>query len=103
MAFDINVPTLHKYIESLGQGSSKLSIISIALLSLKDPTSQMSSSNLPTVGTRTTLDAELKAFISSNPELHLGGSGEFHDNNPNSYLSALSPGKANASLGKQAH
>jgi acetyl esterase/lipase len=37
------------------------------------------SSNLPTVGTRTNLDSELKAFLSGNTELHLGGSGDFHD------------------------
>jgi len=39
----------------------------------------MSSSSLPTVGTRTTLDGELRAFLPNNTELHLGGSGDFHD------------------------
>jgi acetyl esterase/lipase len=41
--------------------------------------STMSSSNLPTVGTRTNLDSELKTFLSENTELRLGGSGDFHD------------------------
>lgn len=39
----------------------------------------MSSPNLPTVGTRTTLDLELETFLSKNTELHLGGSRDFHD------------------------
>lgn len=36
----------------------------------------MSSSNVPTVGTRTT-------FLSRNPDLHLGGTGDLHDERAN--------------------
>ncbi|CZR52818.1 uncharacterized protein PAC_02695 [Phialocephala subalpina] len=39
----------------------------------------MVSKELPTVGTRTKLDLELKTFLSKNPELHLGGIGDFHE------------------------
>lgn len=39
----------------------------------------MSSKVLPTVGTRTTFDLELKTFLSKNPELRLGGIGDFHE------------------------
>ena len=39
----------------------------------------MSTSNPCIVGTRTTLDANVKDFISKNPDLHLGGSGDFYD------------------------
>lgn len=37
------------------------------------------SSKLPTTGTRTTLDPEIESFLKSNPGLHLGGQGDFHD------------------------
>lgn len=39
----------------------------------------MTSNELPTTGTRTTLDTQLEAFISQNPALHLGGPDDFHD------------------------
>jgi acetyl esterase len=39
----------------------------------------MSSFNLSSVGPRTTLDPEFRVFLSKNTELHLGGSGDFHD------------------------
>jgi acetyl esterase/lipase len=42
-------------------------------------TLKMSSSNFPTGGTRTTLNGNIKDFLSKNPELHLGGTGDFHD------------------------
>ncbi|MCJ1359491.1 MAG: hypothetical protein MMC33_009493, partial [Icmadophila ericetorum] len=34
---------------------------------------------IPTTGTCATLDNDLKNFFSQNPDLHLGGSGDFHD------------------------
>ncbi|TVY87089.1 hypothetical protein LAWI1_G007137 [Lachnellula willkommii] len=37
----------------------------------------MSSSDLPTVGSRSTLDPGIEAFFSKNPDLHLGGEGCF--------------------------
>lgn len=36
-------------------------------------------SKFPTIGTRTNLDNHLETFISKNPDLHLGGSGDFHE------------------------
>jgi acetyl esterase/lipase len=39
----------------------------------------MSQTDFPTVGTRTNLDSGLKSFLSKNTDLHLGGSGDFHD------------------------
>jgi acetyl esterase/lipase len=33
----------------------------------------------PTVGTRTTLDSEIKTFLSKNPDLHLGDIGDLHN------------------------
>ena len=38
----------------------------------------MSPTDFPTVGTRTSLDSELKSFPSKNIDLHLGGSEDFH-------------------------
>ncbi|KAI0146985.1 Alpha/Beta hydrolase protein [Xylariaceae sp. FL1272] len=35
-------------------------------------------SQIPTTGTRTQLAASVKAFLSENPTLHLGGRGDFH-------------------------
>ncbi|PVH83808.1 hypothetical protein DL98DRAFT_615131 [Cadophora sp. DSE1049] len=38
-----------------------------------------SSQNLPTVGTRTTLDSGIKNFLAKESGLHLGGAGDFHE------------------------
>lgn len=38
----------------------------------------MSSSTLPIEGTRTTLDKEIEDFLKENPDLHLGGDVDFH-------------------------
>ncbi|MCJ1371578.1 hypothetical protein MMC20_002796 [Loxospora ochrophaea] len=35
--------------------------------------------SIPMTGTRTTLDRDPKAFLSQHPNLHLGGTGDFHD------------------------
>jgi hypothetical protein len=51
----------------------------LTTIDLQTSISNISSLDLPTVGTRTTLDPELKTFLSKNTELHLGGSGDFHD------------------------
>ena len=37
------------------------------------------SSSIPTTGTRGTLDTQVQAFLNKNPDLHLGGIGNFHD------------------------
>lgn len=38
----------------------------------------MTSSNIPTTGTRTSLSPEIQKFLADNPSLHLGGEEDFH-------------------------
>lgn len=38
----------------------------------------MNSSEYPTTGSRTALTSEIQKLLADNPELHLGGEGDFH-------------------------